>query len=367
MKVPFVDFKRQPNKLKKEIEKGVKEILSSGQYILGKKVEEFEENFAEYCGVKYALGVNNGTSALWLALLSLDLKKGDEVITQPNTFVATAEAILFAGANPVLADINPETYNLDVKKLEKAITKKTRVILPVHLFGQPSEMDSIFKLARKHKLHVVEDCAQAHGAEFLGRKVGSFGNIGCFSFYPTKVLGACGEAGIVTTNSKKLYEKMKRLRDHGSAKKYYHSEIGFNLRMSGIQGAVLAAKLKYLNQWIRVRREKAKVYNRLLKDIPIILPKETEDSKHVYYVYVVRVKKRDRLQNFLNKAGIGTMIHYPIPVHLQKGYQFLNYKNGDFPEAEKAAKEILSLPFYPEIKTEEQKYVSRKIREFFKK
>jgi len=364
-KVPFVDFKRQPEKLKKEIENGIKEVLDSGQYILGKKVEDFENNFAKWCGVKYALGVNNGTSALILALLALNLKEGDEVIVQPNTFVATVEAIVFAGAKPVFADIDSKTYNLDVKKLEGLINERTKVILPVHLFGQANEMDPILELAKKHNLYVVEDCAQAHGAEYKGKKVGSFGNIGCFSFYPTKVLGACGEGGMVTTDSEELFLKMKRLRDHGSDKKYYHSEIGLNLRMSGIEGAVLGIKLNYLDQWIKERREKAVVYNSLLAGLPITLPQEIKDGRSVYYVYVIRSEKRDELQKYLTEAGVGNMVHYPVPVHLQEAFKYLGVKEGNLPESEKAAKEILSLPFYPELTLEEQKYVSERINEFF--
>jgi dTDP-4-amino-4,6-dideoxygalactose transaminase len=366
MKVPFVDFRKQSKSIKKEIEKEIQEVLDSGRYILGKKVEDFEKDFAKYCGVKYALAVNNGTSALLLALLTLGIKKGNEVITQPNTFVATAEAIVFSGAKPVLVDINPQTYNLDIEKLEKAITKKTKAIIPVHLFGQPADMDPILKLARKYNLFLIEDAAQAQGAEYKGKKVGSLGDIGCFSFYPTKVLGAWGEGGAVVTNNKKLFEKMKRLRDHGSEKKYYHSEVGFNFRLEEIQGAVLGVKLKYLNQGIKSRREKVKIYNQLLKDCPVILPFEPKFFKSVYYVYVIRVKKREKLQKYLAEQGIGTMIHYPIPIHLQSAFRFLRYKKGDFPEAEKAAKEILSLPFYPEISINEQEYVAQKIKEFFK-
>ena len=365
MKVPFIDFKRQSPKMRKEIKIEVGEVLDSGRYILGEKVEEFEKKFAEYCKVKYALGVNNGTSALLLALLALDLKEGDEVITQPNTFVATVEAIVFAGAKPVLVDIDPKTQNLDTEKLKRAITKKTKVILPVHLFGQPSDMNAILRIAKKHKLFVVEDAAQAHGAEYNGKKVGSFGDMGCFRFYPTKVLGACGEGGMVTTNSKKLAEKMKILRDHGSEKKYYHSEIGFNFRMSGIQGAVLGVKLNYLKEWIISRRNKAKIYNKLFKDCQVSVPFELKSTKSSYYVYVIRVKDRERLQGYLSEQEIGTMIHYPVPIHLQLAFKFLKYKKGDFPEAESAAEEILSLPFFPEIELAEQKYVVQKIKEFY--
>ncbi len=367
MKIPFIDLKRQSQKLRKEIKKEVEEVLDSGRYILGEKVENFEKNFSNYCQVKYALGVNNGTSALILALAALELKPGDEVITQPNTFVATVEAIVFVGAKPILVDIDPQTYNLDIEKLKKAITKKTKVIIPVHLFGQPSDMDAILKIARKYKLFVVEDAAQAHGAEYRGKKIGTLSDIGCFSFYPTKVLGACGEGGMVVTNSKKLAGKMKRLRDHGSAKKYYHSEVGFNFRMAEIQGAVLGVKLRHLSQWIKSRRNIAKFYNKLFENCSVIIPFELEFVKSSYYVYVIRVKNREKLQKYLTDQGIGTMIHYPVPIHLQKAYKFLRYKKGDFPETEKAAREILSLPLCPEIKSVEQKYVAKKIKEFYSK
>ena len=329
-------------------------------------MEDFEKKFAKYCGVKYAVAANNGSSALLLALLALEIKRGDEVITQPNTFVATVEAIIFSGAKPVFVDINPQTHNMDVAQIEKAITKRARAILPVHLFGQPAEMSSILQIAKKHNLFVIEDCAQAHGAEYKGKKAGSFGNIGCFSFYPTKVLGACGEGGVATTDDKEIFERMKRIRDHGSDKKYEHSEIGFNFRLEAIQGAILGVKIKYLEKWIRERKEKAKVYNNLLKSVRnIALPFELKGGRNVYYVYVVRAKNRDKLQEYLAKEGIFTMIHYPVPVHLQKGYQFLEYEKGDFPEAERASKEILSLPFYPEMKSEEQKLVVKKIKEYY--
>ncbi|MFH1181015.1 MAG: DegT/DnrJ/EryC1/StrS family aminotransferase [bacterium] len=363
--IKFVDLQGQYQKIKKEIEKEVLEVLASGRYSAGLKTEAFEKKFAEFCRTKYALAVNNGSSALLLALLALNLKKGSEVITQPNTFVATVAAIIFAGLKPVFCDINPETYNLDAKKIEKVITKKTKVILPVHLFGQTADMGAILKIARKYKLFVVEDCAQAHGAEYHKKRAGSFGDIGCFSFYPTKVLGACGEGGAVVVNNQELVEKMKRLRDHGSAKKYYHSEVGFNFRLEEIQGAILGVKMKYLGQWIKSRQKAARIYDKLLKNSGVATPFAPKGFKGVYYVYVVRAKNRNELQEYLAKSGIGTMIHYPLPIHLQEGYKFLGYKTGDFPEAEKAADEILSLPFYPEIKLSEQKLVAQKIKEFY--
>lgn len=365
MQVPFIDFQSHYKKIKSEIEKEVIEVLASGRYVAGPKIKNFERNFAAYCGVKYALGVNNGTSALIVALLALGVKKGDEVITQPNTFVATAEAIIFTGAKPVFADIDSRTYNVDIGKLKKAVTKKTKVILPVHLFGQSADMAPIMRLAKKHNLYVVEDAAQAHGAEYQGKKAGAIGDIGCFSFYPTKVLGACGEGGAVTTNSPELAQKMAALRDHGSERKYYHDTVGFNFRLEEIQGAVLGAKLKHLNKWIGARRMAAKNYNKLFRGSSVITPFEPDFSGSVYYVYVVRVKNREKLQEYLENRGIGTMVHYPLPIHLQEGYRFLGYKEGDFPEAERAAREILSLPFYPELKLEEQKYVVKKIKEFF--
>ncbi len=366
MKIPFVDFKKQYGQIKKEVEKEVKEVLNSGHYVLGPKLENFEKKFADFCQVKYAFGVNNGTSALLLALLALGVKRGDEVITQPNTFVATVEAIVLAGAKPIFVDIYPKTYNLNPKLIKRAINKRTKVILPVHLFGRPNDMATILKIARKHKLFVVEDCAQAHGAKIRNKKAGSFGDIGCFSFYPTKVLGAMGEGGAVVTNNKKLAENIKKIRDHGSEKKYLHSLVGFNFRLEALQGAILGVKMKYLNQWIKARQRVAKIYHRLLKDLPLVRPFEDKISRSVYYVYVIRTKDREKMQNHLSEQGIGTLIHYPVPVHLQTAFRYLGYKKGDFPAAEKAAQEILSLPFWPEITGAEQKYVAQKIKEFFK-
>jgi len=349
--IPFIKLK-QP----KEIWKEVKEILGSGHYVSGNKEKEFEKEFAKYCGTKYAVGVNCGTSALILALTALGIKSGDEVITQPNTFVATVEAILFTGAKPVFVDINPETYNIDVLKIEKAITKRTKAILPVHLYGAMADMSPIVKIAKKYNLFVVEDACQAHGAEYKDKKAGSIGNAGCFSFYPTKVLGSCGQGGAVTTNDKRLANKMKMLRDDGSYKKYYHSEVGFNFRLDEIQAAILKIKLRYLDQWIKVRQSKAKLYNQLLFNI--------SHPESVFYIYVIRIKNRNKLQAYLKSKGVATMIHYPVPVHLQKGYKFLGYKRGDFPKVEEVANEILSLPFYPEIKNRDIKYICKLINEY---
>ncbi|MCX6760262.1 MAG: DegT/DnrJ/EryC1/StrS family aminotransferase [Candidatus Nealsonbacteria bacterium] len=348
MKIPQVDLKSQYKSIKKHLDRAVLSVLKNSKFILGENVREFEKEFAGFCRVKYAVGVGNGTEALYLALRALGVGKGDEVITAVNTFIATAEAITLNGAKPVFVDINPDTYNIDVCKIEKAITKKTKAIIPVHLFGQPADMGPIVKIAKKYNLRVIEDCAQAHGALYNGREVGSIGDIGCFSFFPGKNLGACGDAGAITTNNKNLAEKILMLRNHGRKRneKYKHKIEGLNSRLDEIQAAILRIKLRHLRRW----------NNRQI----------ISNAKSVYYFYVIRVKNRNRIIKELKKAGISSGIHYPIPLHIQPAYKYLGYKKGDFPIAEKAANEILSIPVYPELTDFQIKFIADLIKKRLK-
>jgi dTDP-4-amino-4,6-dideoxygalactose transaminase len=363
MKIPFLDLKAQNNSIKTEIDKNIKEIIDNSSFILGPSVEMLENEFAKFCNVKYSIGVNSGTAGLHLALLSLGIKQGDEVITVPNTFIATAEAISHCGATPVFCDIDESTFNIDVKLIEEKINDKTKAIIPVHLYGSSCDMDKINEIAKKHDLFVIEDSCQAHGAEYKGRKTGSSSDIAVFSFYPGKNIGAFGEGGIIVTNNKELAEKCKLLRAHGENPKNTHLVIGYNYRMEGIQGAVLNVKLKYLLQWNEARREKAKSYSELLQNI-VITPKIPNDNLSVFYLYVIRHKNRDKLKDFLEKNGVATGIHYERPIHLQKAYSHLGYKEGDFPVAEKVMKEILSLPIYPELTLEQIQHICKLIKEF---
>ena len=366
MKIAFVNLKAQLRSIGPEINSALKKILETSAFILGREVKLFEKEFAKYCGVKYCLGVNSGTSALHLALLVNKIGRGDEVITQPNTFFATAEAISYCGARPVFVDINLQTHAIDIDKAEKSITKKTKCILPVHLFGNATEMEKLKKIVKKHNLILIEDACQAQGVSYQNKKLGTFGKVGCFSFYPGKVLGAYGEGGAVVTNDRKLYQEMQALRDHGQFKKSEHGLIGYNYRMDGIQGAVLRIKLRKLDKWILERRKKAKLYNKLLKEIKkITVPPASILNSSNFQYYVIRCKNRNKLKDYLAKKGVSTQIHYPIPIHLQRAYKFLGYKKGDFPESEKAAKEILSLPLFPELKLKEQRYIAQKIKEFY--
>ncbi|MGB2804358.1 MAG: DegT/DnrJ/EryC1/StrS family aminotransferase [Candidatus Zixiibacteriota bacterium] len=365
MKVNFVDLKAQYQTIKPEIDKAIENVISNTAFILGKAVAEFEEQFAGYCGAKHCVGINSGTSALIMALKALDVGEGDEVITTTNTFIATAEAISFAGATPVLVDIEDGSYNLDPAKLEKAITAKTKAIIPVHLYGQPADMDPILEIAKKKGMPVIEDAAQAHGAQYKGKKTGGLATAACFSFYPGKNLGAYGEGGAVTTDDEGIAQKVRMLRDHGSPKKFYHEFIGNNCRLEGIQGAVLSVKLKHLDKWNDGRRKNADLYRKYLEGSGVGVPEEMPYAKHVYHVFCVRVKDREKLIDFLKEKGIFTNIHYPIPIHLQKAYQFLGYKKGDFPVTEGCMDEILSLPMFAELTEEEIKYTADCIREFY--
>jgi len=368
MKVPFLDLKAQYQSIKDEITVELQKVLNNTAFAGGPFVAQFEKEFALFCKTDFAIGLGSGTAALWAAIQGLGIGEGDEVITTPNTFIATAEAISFAGAKPVFVDIDEQTYNMNPQLLEDAITPKTKAIIPVHLYGQTADMDPIMEIAKAKDLFVIEDACQAHGAKYNGKPAGSIGDAGCFSFYPGKNLGAYGEAGAVVTNNLQLADNLQMFRDHGQKKKYYHAIVGWNARMDGFQGAILSVKLKYLNQWNESRRKNAKLYNDLLADIDgIITPTEVDYAKHVYHLYVIRVKNRDGLQKYLSDNGIGCGYHYKYPLHLQKAYKHLGYKNGDFPVTEKVMQEIISLPMYPELTKQQIEYVVEKVIEFLKK
>jgi dTDP-4-amino-4,6-dideoxygalactose transaminase/acetyltransferase-like isoleucine patch superfamily enzyme len=363
--VPFLDLKKQYQTIKDEVKSEIDWTLNNTSFILGEKVKNFEENFARYCGKKNAIAVNSGTSALHLALLANNIGEGDEVITVPNTFIATVEAISYVKAKPVFVDIDPSNHTIDVSKIEEKITSKTRAIIPVHLYGHPCDMDPIIEISKKYGLVIIEDCCQAHGAEYKGKKV-PVSDFGCFSFYPGKNLGAYGEGGAIVTNDDEKSKLVRMLRDHGQEKKYFHRYVGYNYRMDGFQGAVLDVKLKYLDEWIDKRREKAELYDRLLEGI-VELPREENYAKSVYHLYVIRVKERDELIAYLKQKGVGTGLHYPIPIHLQESYKHLSLSEGSFPTTEKYSKEILSLPLFPEINNEQIEYVANVIKEFYER
>lgn len=363
--IQLLDLKAQYQMIKEEIKIAIDEVLESGNYIMGPTVKKFEESLAEYCGVKYAIGVANGTDALLLTLDALGIGPGDEVITTPFTFFASAEVVSQLGATPVFVDIDPDTYNLDVTKLEAAITSKTKAIIPVHIFGQPTDMDEIMEIANKYNLYVVEDACQAIGATYKGKKVGSIGNAGCFSFFPTKNLGGYGDGGIIVTNDEELARKVQILRVHGSYPKYYHSMIGYNSRLDALQAATLQVKLKYIDQWNQKRREKADFYSQSLKGLPIQLPFIKAEREAVYHLYIIQTEYRDELIQYLKENGISSGIYYPVPLHRQEVYADLGYKAGSLPESEKAALGTLALPLYPELTTEDQEHVISVVKEFF--
>jgi dTDP-4-amino-4,6-dideoxygalactose transaminase len=371
MEIPLLDLKAQYSSIKEEIDKAIRDVLDKGQFILGRYVQKLEEEVARYSDVKYGIGVASGTDALILALTSLGIGRGDEIITTPFTFIATAEAISRVGARPVFVDIEPRTYNIAPDRLEevcrqRARSKKLRAILPVHLYGNPCEMNRILKIANKYKLKVIEDAAQAIGAKYKTHLVGGIGNIGCFSFFPSKNLGGFGDGGMVVTNDKTVADKVRILRVHGSSAKYHHSLIGFNSRLDSLQAAILSVKLKKLNEWIVRKRGHARFYNEELKDV-VIIPYTEDWTYPVYQLYVIRIKdKRDSLLRFLQEKGIGSRVYYPVPLHLQKCYKDLGYKEGDFPEAESASRETLALPIYPELTEVQREYVVKAVREFFK-
>lgn len=348
--IPLLDLSAQYRQIGPELETAVVSVLRSGHYVLGEEVTKFERNFATYCDTRYAVAVNTGTSALHLSLLAAGIGRGDEVITTPFTFVATVAAILYVGARPVFVDIDPVTMTLDPDLIEAAISPATKAIVPVHLYGQMADMDPLLLLADRHGLVVIEDACQAHGAEYRGRRAGSLGLAGCFSFYPGKNLGACGEGGILVTNSEAVATAARCLRDWGQQERYHHVAKGFNYRMDAIQGAVLSVKLRHLEAWTEQRRAHARRYDELLGGINAIqVPAEMGDRRHVYHVYAIRSPDRDALQQALAADGVQTGLHYPIPVHLQRAYADLGYRRGDFPIAELAAREVVSLPIYPEL------------------
>ena len=370
--VPFIDLTRQYKAIEEEILSATKRVFEKGRFILGEEVSTFEEEFARYCGVRYGVGVNSGTDALYLALRAAGIGEGDEVVTVANSFIASALAISFAGAKPIFFDIEPETYNLDPNALEHLLKKqrttgkrqRIKAILPVHLYGHPAQMDAIMEVAHRYHLAVIEDACQAHGAEFKKKKVGSFGAMGCFSFYPTKNLGGSGDGGMVITDDKKLYEKLRLLRCYGEKKKYEHILQGGNSRLDEIQAAILRVKLRYLDKWNDQRRTKALRYKKELEGSGVVCPVEKEGSHPVYHLFVIRSKKRNGLQASLKERGIDTLIHYPIPIHLQKAYKDLGYHRGDFPVTERFSKQVLSLPFFPELTESEMDEVAGAIRLF---
>ncbi len=359
MKVGVFTLKKQYEDIKDEIKGPIEKVMQSGGFILGEDVKLFEQEFSEYCGVEYGIGVNSGTDALFLACLACGIGKGDEVIVMPYTYIATTLAISMTGARPVFVDIDEETYNIDISKIESAITSKTKAILPVHLYGHPVDMDPLMEIAKKRGLKVIEDCAQAHGALYKNKKVGSFGDASCFSFYPTKNLGAFGDGGMVLTSSEKIKEKLVFLRDYGRKGRYEHIMKGYNSRLDTLQAAILRVKLRHLDEWDEKRRLNAALYTKLFKEktSDVITPHEADYARHVYHLYPVRVKDRARVMEKLQDNGVRTLIHYPIPIHLQAAYNDLGHKKGDFPVSERCCEEILSLPMYPELMGEEIRYV----------
>jgi len=365
--IPYLDLKAQIKPLRAEIDAAIAHTIDNCSFCLGPDTAQFEKDFAKFCGAEYAIGFNSGTSALHVAMLLLKVGPGDEVITTPFTFVATSWAISYVGAKPVYVDIDDATFNINPKLIEKAITPRTKAVMPVHLYGQPFDVDAVLEICRKHKLPLVEDSAQSHGAKYKGKTIGTFGEMSGFSFYPGKNLGACGEGGALVTNNSEFAKRAKSLREHGSSVRYYHDEIGFNYRMEGIQGAVLGVKLPHLKKWTRERQRVARRYAELLADTPLQLPREAGFAESVWHLYVVRHPRRDELKAHLDANGVGCALHYPLPLHLQKCYASLGHKPGDFPVAEKAARECLSLPIYPELTDTQIQRVAEVVRGFFSK
>ncbi len=376
MKVPFFDLSPQFQLVGDEVRSALDEVFKSQQFILGQKVEHLEQTIAQYCQARYAIGVASGSDALLLSLMALGIGPGDEVLIPPFTFFATAGAVSRAGATPVFVDIDPNTYNISPSQIEKKITPRTKAIIPVHLFGQCCDMDPLLEIGRAKRVYIIEDAAQALGAEYKpndsqGRRAGAMGELGCFSFYPTKNLGAFGDAGMVVTNDPQLAEKIRLLRTHGSRPKYYHKWIGINSRLDTLQAAILLVKFKYLERWTLERQKRAKRYSLLFDDLlPSVpglrLPTIQYENRHIFNQYVIRAPKRDGLKKFLAEEGIGTDIYYPVPLHLQECYSFLNYRRGDFPVSERAAEETLALPIFPELTEEQQAHVVDRIRAFYR-
>ncbi len=362
VKVPFLDLKAQYRSIKGEIDAAIQHILDNTQFVLGDEVAGFEREFAAYSGAAQGIAVNSGTSALHLAMLAAGIGPGDEVITVPNTFVATVAAVKYAGARPVLVDIDPVRYTMDPARVEAAITPRTKALLPVHLYGQPADLDPLVEIARRRGLVLVEDAAQAHGARYKDRPIGSFGDLACFSFYPGKNLGAYGEGGMVVTSNAEYAKKIRMLRDWGQEKKYHHVLAGYNYRMEGMQGAILRVKLRQLEAWTEARRAHARRYRELLADCGVGIPAEAPGARHVYHVYAVRTREREAVMKALGEQGIQTGIHYPIPVHLQPAYADPAYGRGSFPLAEKAADEVMSLPMFAELTDDQLQLVARALR-----
>lgn len=358
MRVPFVDLGKQYETIEDEILDAIRAVFESTAFAGGPFVERFEQDFASFLGCEHVVALNSGTTALWAALLKLGIGPGDQVITVPSTFVATVEAICFAGAAPVLVDIEDRTYTLDVSQLEQAVGPRTKAIIPVHLFGHVADMDPILEIAGRHGLYVIEDACQAHGATYRGRLAGTMGDVGCFSFYPSKNLGAYGEGGAVATHNAELAAQIRMFRDHGQKKRYHHAALGWNGRMDGLQAAMLGVKLKYLETWNDQRRKNGALYTERLSGLPgVVLPREAGYAKHIYHVYAVRHRNRDALMRLLGEKGIGCAVHYPVPVHLDEAFQFLGYGKGSFPVAEKCAEELFSLPMFPELTEEQIRFV----------
>ncbi|MCV9884750.1 DegT/DnrJ/EryC1/StrS family aminotransferase [Metabacillus halosaccharovorans] len=369
MQVPMLDLKEQYQNLKPEINAALEDVMSSSTFILGKNVKKLEKDVAEYSNVKYGVGVANGSDALHISLLGCGIEEGDEVITTAFTFFATAGAIARINAKPVFVDIDPKTFNIDPTKIEAAITEKTKAIIPVHLYGQMADMDPIVEIAKKHNIAIIEDAAQAIGATYKGKKVGELGTTACYSFFPTKNLGAYGDAGMIVTDYEEIAEKMSVIRVHGSKPKYYHHVLGYNSRLDEMQAAILNVKFPHLDEWSNLRREKAHTYNQLIQEQlqdKIVTPFEADYSHHIFHQYTLRVPKRDELQAYLKEHGVATMVYYPKPLHLQPVFENLGYKEGDLPVTEKACQEALSLPMFPELKQEQQAFVVEQIVNFYK-
>jgi dTDP-4-amino-4,6-dideoxygalactose transaminase len=368
MKVPLIDLRGQHQFLRPQLLEAIERVIDSQQFILGSEVEALEAEIADYCTAEFAIGCASGSDALLLALMSLDLKAGDEVITTPFTFFATAASIVRLGLHPRFVDIDPRTYNINPAEVEAAITSKTRAILPVHMYGQCADIDPLLEISKRHGLPIVEDAAQAIGAEDHGRRAGSMGQIGCFSFYPTKNLGGAGDAGMLVTNDPALAQCLRRLRVHGGATEFHHDELGINSRLDALQAAILRVKYKYLDEWSEARRKKASFYTRLLEEtnlnVEFTPPFVRTSVRHIFHQYVIRTSQRDEVIKHLLRHGIGSKVYYPVPLHLQKCFAYLGYRNGQFPEAERAAKETLALPCFPEITEEQQRYVVEALAKF---
>ena len=365
--IPFGNLQRQYQKYRPEIDKAIQCVLNSGYFILGENVEKFECEFSNYCGLKYGVGVGSGTEALHLALLACDVGCGDEVLTVANTAMPTVSAISFAGAKPVFVDIDENSFNINTALIEEKISEKTKVILPVHLYGNPCRMDDILRIAKKYNVRVIEDCAQAHGTAYKGKKVGSFGDAGCFSFYPSKNLGAFGDGGIIVTDSKELEHKLRLLRNYGQESRYFNIIKGFNSRLDEIQASILRFKLKELDNWNKIRINIAKKYTESFKSLPIIYPQVVSDSMHVFHLYVIRVRNREKFMDYLSRNGVNVLIHYPVPIHLQPAYKDLEIEEGSLPVTEMVSKEIVSIPIYPELEEREVDYIIGKIKNYFNK